>query len=172
MSRTFLSSLLILPGTAAVLIPALLVWAFGGPGERLEPHWLHAASIAAGGAAGLAGAALAVWTFRLFMSADPKGTIAPWRPINRLVVKGPYRHVRNPMISGVLLILIGEALMLRSLPVLAWAGVFYAANTLWFALWEEPDLHRRFGADYAAYSSAVRRWLPRVRPYRATPRSH
>jgi protein-S-isoprenylcysteine O-methyltransferase Ste14 len=47
-----------------------------------------------------------------------EGTLAPWDPPRRLVVRGPYRHVRNPMISGVLSILLGEAILLGSVPLL------------------------------------------------------
>src|SRR5215212_7447030 len=51
-----------------------------------------------------------------------KGTLAPWSPTKRLVIKGLYRYVRNPMILGVLIILIGEALSLSSRNILIWAG--------------------------------------------------
>jgi protein-S-isoprenylcysteine O-methyltransferase Ste14 len=56
------------------------------------------------------------------------GTLARWDPPRRLVIRGPYRHVRNPMISGVLSILMGEALLLGSVPLLVWFLVFFALN--------------------------------------------
>jgi protein-S-isoprenylcysteine O-methyltransferase Ste14 len=80
-------------------------------------------------------------------------------------VRGPYRHVRNPMISGVFAVLLGEAALLGSLPLLAWAAAFAAANTIWMPLVEEPGLVRRFGADYEAYRANVPRWVPRLRPW-------
>src|SRR6185369_3815194 len=58
-----------------------------------------------------------------------RGTLAPWSPTKKLVIKGFYRYVRNPMILGVLIVLIGEALAFRSLNILIWAGSFFIINT-------------------------------------------
>ena len=69
----------------------------------------------------------------------------------RLVVRGPYRRVRNPMISGVLGVLLGEAALFGSLAVLAWSAFVFALNAVYFLLVEEPGLRERFGADYEAY---------------------
>ena len=55
------------------------------------------------------GFALPVWTVKLFVTVG-QGTLAPWDPTSKLVVRGPYSHVRNPMITGVACILAGEAL--------------------------------------------------------------
>jgi Phospholipid methyltransferase len=66
-------------------------------------------------------------TIRLFARAG-QGTLAPWDPTRRLVIQGPYRYLRNPMISGVLAVLIGEAVLLGSPPLAAWFAVFLAAN--------------------------------------------
>jgi protein-S-isoprenylcysteine O-methyltransferase Ste14 len=65
------------------------------------------------------------------------------------------------MISGVLLVLIGEAVVLGSPPLLAWFLLFFAANALWMPLVEEPALERRFGEDYLRYKHLVPRWIPR-----------
>jgi protein-S-isoprenylcysteine O-methyltransferase Ste14 len=54
-----------------------------------------------------AGLALWLWTLRLFIRIG-EGTLAPWDPTRRLVVEGPYRRVRNPMITAVLAVLLGE----------------------------------------------------------------
>jgi protein-S-isoprenylcysteine O-methyltransferase Ste14 len=103
-------------------------------------------------------------TISLFASAG-EGTLAPWDPTQRLVVRGPYRHVRNPMISGVLSILLGEAALLGSIPLLAWFAAFFAANAIYMPLVEERALERRFGDDYATYKRNVPRWIPRRRPW-------
>ena len=100
------------------------------------------------------------WTVALFAGIG-QGTLAPWDPTSRLVVRGPYRHVRNPMISGVLCVLLGEAALFGSLAVLAWSGVVFALNAVYFVLVEEPGLRERFGAEYDAYAAHVPRWLPR-----------
>jgi protein-S-isoprenylcysteine O-methyltransferase Ste14 len=110
------------------------------------------------------GLLLVVRTVALFATVG-QGTLAPWDPTSRLVVRGPYRHVRNPMISGVLCILAGEAMLLGSLPLLIWFGIVLGVNAVWMPLVEEPGLRRRFGPEYDTYRAHVPRWLPRPRPW-------
>src|SRR5262249_44443651 len=98
-------------------------------------------------------------------ATDGEGTLAPWDPPRRFVVRGPYRFVRNPMISGVILLLFGEALVLMSAPHTVWAASFLVLNLVWIPIVEEPQLERRFGAPYAEYRRHVRRFIPRVRPW-------
>jgi protein-S-isoprenylcysteine O-methyltransferase Ste14 len=103
------------------------------------------------------------WCVSLFGRVG-RGTLAPWDPTRNLVVAGPYRYVRNPMISGVVAMLLGEALLGESLAVGLWACVFIFVNHLYFVWSEEPGLEKRFGASYRAYKAAVPRWIPRLRP--------
>ena len=112
----------------------------------------------------LAGLALFIRTVYLFGTIG-KGTLAPWSPTQRLVVKGPYKYCRNPMITGVLSILLGESLFLNSINILIWVGIFFIVNTIYFILMEEPDLHERFGDDYVEYKKQVPRWIPKFKPY-------
>ncbi len=93
------------------------------------------------------------------------GTLAPWDPPRRLVVRGPYRYVRNPMISGVGLLLLGEAAALLSRAHLTWALLFLGVNALQIPLVEEPALRKRFGEAYREYCRHVPRLVPRVRPW-------
>jgi protein-S-isoprenylcysteine O-methyltransferase Ste14 len=144
----------LLPGTVAVVIPALIVWL---EGARFEPG-----TAALGGVLIGIGLALVVWTVTLFAKVG-RGTLAPWEPTSRLVVRGPYRYVRNPMITGVGAILAGQALLLRSWGIAVELAVFGLVNAIYFPLVEEPALLRRFGAEYEEYCSRVPRWLPRVR---------
>src|SRR6267143_5255916 len=85
----------------------------------------------------LIGLSLFVSSLRRFAS-DGKGTLAPWDPPRHLVVLGPYRFVRNPMISGVIFVLFGEALMLVSQTHISWAVTFLAVNAIYIPLLEEP----------------------------------
>jgi protein-S-isoprenylcysteine O-methyltransferase Ste14 len=94
-----------------------------------------------------------------------EGTLAPWDPPRRLVVRGPYRHMRHPMISGVACILAGEAALLGSPPLAVWSGAFLALNAIYLPLVEEPRLVRRFGEDYERYRAHVPRWFPRLKPW-------
>ena len=98
-------------------------------------------------------------------AGEGEGTLAPWDPPRRLVVRGPYRFVRNPMISGVIFLLFGEALVLASWPHAAWALAFLALNAVYIPLVEEPQLERRFGDAYREYRANVRRFLPRLRAW-------
>jgi len=94
-----------------------------------------------------------------------KGTLAPWSPKQKLVVAGPYRYCRNPMITGVLCILSAEALFFHSADLLIWMGSFFVFNTLHFVIWEEPDLEEKFGNDYRVYKKHVPRWISRIKPF-------
>jgi protein-S-isoprenylcysteine O-methyltransferase Ste14 len=108
-----------------------------------------------------------VWTVRLFARIG-RGTLAPWDPTQRLVVAGPYAHVRNPMITGVLALLLGEALIFGSVAIAIWAAVFAVTNHAFFLAYEEPAVERRFGEDYRRYKENVPRWIPRRAPWRST----
>ena len=155
----------LLPGMVAVVIPALIVWST----EEINVGWglppvLTALPVLLGAALVAIGLLLIARTVALF-AAEGGGTLAPWDPTSRLVVRGPYRHVRNPMISGVLCLLLGEAALLGAVPLLAWFGGVFAVNAVYLPLVEEPGLVRRFGADYESYRNQVPRWVPRLRPW-------
>ena len=160
-----LRAILLLPVNAAIVIPAAILWATGEGGSArylavpADLRFWPAALLVA------AGLVLAVWAVRLFATKG-EGTPAPWEPPRRLVMVGPYRHVRNPMIASMIAILLGEALFLASLPLLAWAGVFILANLLYIPLFEEPRLEHRFGEDYRRYRRHVPRWVPRLSAWR------
>jgi protein-S-isoprenylcysteine O-methyltransferase Ste14 len=151
-----LRAVLLLPAMVTIALPAVIVWRSG---TKIEPlsALLGALLIAVG-------FALVVWTVKLFATVG-EGTLAPWDATTKLVVRGPYRHLRNPMISGVACILGGEAALFSSWPLLVLLGTFLAVNTIYFPLVEEPGLKRRFGEEYDVYRANVPRWLPRLRPW-------
>ena len=91
-----------------------------------------------------------------------KGTLAPWAPPDHLVIDGPYAHVRNPMISSVNIILLCTGLILKNENILMWQLIFFAVNSIYFVLQEEPGLKERFGAEYQEYKENVGRWIPRI----------
>jgi protein-S-isoprenylcysteine O-methyltransferase Ste14 len=112
-----------------------------------------------GGLITVGGGALAVWCILSFVVIG-RGTPAPFDPPRRLVVRGPYRYVRNPMYLGAGLALAGAALFYQSSAILAYAGVFLVLLHLFVVGYEEPTLRRTFGQDYEAYCRQVRRWWP------------
>jgi protein-S-isoprenylcysteine O-methyltransferase Ste14 len=102
-------------------------------------------------------------------ATEGEGTLAPWDPPRHLVVRGPYRYVRNPMISGVLFVLLGEAAVLLSRSHLMWALLFLGLNAVYIPLLEEPLLALRFGDAYREYCRHVPRLVPRWRPWEPGP---
>jgi protein-S-isoprenylcysteine O-methyltransferase Ste14 len=108
---------------------------------------------------GSAGAVVALWCVGAFAWIG-KGTPAPFDPPRRLVVRGPYRFVRNPMYIGAGTALAGAALFYKSIPLLVYVVIFALITHLFVTLYEEPALRRTFGQEYEAYCHRVRRWLP------------
>jgi protein-S-isoprenylcysteine O-methyltransferase Ste14 len=152
-----LMSILVFPVTMTLLIPALIMAstrpAAGSP-------WL----VSVGGLLIAVGLGLMVWTVTLFDRVG-KGTLGVGavmgEPVH-LVVRGPYRHVRNPMITGVLCILLGEAAVTLSGGLLGWFAIFLTFQLIAIRFWEEPHLVKRFGSEYVDYRRNVPRWIPRI----------
>ncbi len=111
-------------------------------------------------AAGVVWLAVCVWQF----AREGRGTLIPLDAPTVLVVRGPYRYVRNPMYLGVSVILLGETLAAWSSAMLAyWAGYFMLVN-LFVVGYEERRLRAKFGESYRRYTRTVGRWLPRLHP--------
>jgi protein-S-isoprenylcysteine O-methyltransferase Ste14 len=158
-----LVAIALLPFTVAVLIPLWLARRNGTPllvGSSLAQIALQAAGLALLSI----GLLLFASSLRRFVT-EGRGTLAPWDSPRQLVIRGPYRYVRNPMISGVVLVLFGEALVLLSRPHLQWALIFLGINAVYIPLAEEPLLAQRFGDSYQEYCRHVPRLLPRWRPW-------
>jgi protein-S-isoprenylcysteine O-methyltransferase Ste14 len=158
-----LMSVLLFPVTVTLVVPALIMI----PAEGWAPR------LGAAPAVGLitvgclliaAGVALMIWTNVLFDRVG-EGTLGlgnvMGEPVH-LVVRGPYRHVRNPMITGVLCILLGEAAITASGPLLLWFAIFLTFQATAIRFWEEPHLTDRYGSEYVEYRRNVPRWIPRV----------
>ena len=106
------------------------------------------------------GTAIALWCVFTFVFIG-KGTPAPFDPPRKLVIRGPYRFVRNPMYIGAGITLTGAALFYQSLSIFIYTGAFFLVTHLFVVLYEEPTLRRTFGDEYEAYFRRVSRWLPR-----------
>ena len=165
MNWGLVKTIIVLPGTVLIFIPGAILLATQD--SKFAPElasptqvWFWVASLAA-----IIGLALSAWTVTLFMKFG-QGTPAPWDPPKRLVIQGPYRYVRNPMITGALLMLLAEAILFRSLPIAIWMTVFFIGNAIYFPLIEENVLEKRFGDEYREYKSHVPRWIPQLRAWK------
>jgi protein-S-isoprenylcysteine O-methyltransferase Ste14 len=152
---------IVVPGLGGVWVPW---WILTRHGRSATPAAWEAVLVIA------AGAALYVWCVWSF-AAVGGGTPGPWDPPSRVVAAGPYRWVRNPIYLAALLIVLGEAWLFLSLPLLAYAGAVAAFFHLLVTGYEEPGLRRRFGRTYLEYQRTVPRWIPRrPRPVRGPAR--
>ena len=142
------------PGTVVGLIPWLITrW------EISSPPW----QIAVGAAliiAGLIPLALAFVEF-----AKARGTPMPLAPTEHLVVTGFNRYVRNPMYVGLLVAILGQALLFGSVGLIIYAAVVWIATASFVRWYEEPTLSRRYGSDYETYRRNVPAWIPRLQPW-------
>ena len=144
---------LVMPGTIGVYLPLSIVW---------DRRLVSGPALAAGCMLLVVGAlvyAWCVWDFATF----GRGTPAPIDAPKRLVVRGLYRHVRNPMYLGVLAVILGWAVLFGSRALVLYALTVGTGFHLFVIGFEEPRLRALFGGDYEAYCARVGRWLPRAR---------
>jgi protein-S-isoprenylcysteine O-methyltransferase Ste14 len=145
----------IVPGTVAGYLPYSMLQRRG--------LWLMpeiGAAQALGALLILLGAAGLLWCGWHF-AVTGLGTPAPFDPPRRLVARGPYRYVRNPMYVTVATALIGESLFFETWLLAGYLAFFWLTIHLFVLLYEEPTLRGKFGESYEEYLRAVPRWIPR-----------
>lgn len=153
----FLKNLLftvVVPGFVAGWVP--LHWFERHPRWPEQWQWQHWAG-AAVLAVGLAIYLHCVWLF----ATRGHGTPAPIDPPKKLVQRGLYRWMRNPMYVGVLTIVAGEAVFFWSIHISVYLFCLGCCFHIWVLLYEEPALDYSFGAMYTDYRREVPRWWPR-----------
>jgi protein-S-isoprenylcysteine O-methyltransferase Ste14 len=149
--RTLLFAIWV-PGTVLVLLPLALV------ASSLGPHFDFGPASYSGLVPLLAGLSVLVACFIDFVRQG-RGTPAPYDPPRQLVITGLYRYVRNPQYVGVVLVVVGEALLSGAAVLFGYAAFLAVAHHLVVRYYEEPTLSRLFGEPYARYQEAVPRWL-------------
>ena len=103
------------------------------------------------------GAAIMLWAAGLFRRAGTD--VKPWRTTTALVTDGPFRWTRNPMYLGMTLVYVALALGFDSLgAALLLIPVLLIIRSQVIGR-EERYLEAKFGDEYRAYKSQVRRWL-------------
>lgn len=146
----------IVPGTVAVYVPLLLA---SSAGRNAAEPWDAAQCLAT--APLLLGAAIYFWCLWNFAFYG-RGTPAPIDAPKHLVVRGPYRYVRNPMYAGVFLVMAGWALFFQSPTILIYGVCVAVGFHLFIVFYEEPTLRKKFGESYTCYCEQAGRWLPKI----------
>ena len=157
MKGAWLKAILLLPFNVTVIIPILLLW-------YTDYQWCIPAKsqIILGVILFCGGLGLFIKTTLLFHKVG-QGTLSPLAPPKRLIIQGPYKIIRNPMLLGILFILLSEALLFSSCCIFIYTLIFFLINCIYFKTVEEKMLIKRFGQDYIAYRNSVPMWLPNFR---------
>ena len=147
--------IILVPGTAAILVPYVLLNSFGDYLLIKIGIFRYLGVILF-----LLGVPILLWCIWDFTFSG-KGTPAPIDPPKVLVVRGLYQHVRNPMYVGVVFILSGKTIFFASLILFGYTLFIFLCFHIFVIGYEEPTLRNTFGSAYDAYCESVPRWLPR-----------
>jgi protein-S-isoprenylcysteine O-methyltransferase Ste14 len=106
-----------------------------------------------------------VTAWSAFHFVKVKGTPVPFNPPPVVVKSGPYRYARNPMLTGVFLLLFGIGFTFNSVSLV----FFFTPLFIIFNVWElknieEPELIKRLGKEYIEYKNQTPMFLPRFKP--------
>lgn len=103
---------------------------------------------------------LMLWSILYFVKV--KGTPVPFNPPPKLVTTGPYAYVRNPMLTGVFILLFGLGILFNSISlVFIFTPLFILLNVLELKAIEEPELEKRLGKEYLEYKKRTPMFIPR-----------
>ena len=141
---------LLVPGTVAVYVPLRLAQGRSSVVGLMLVLALLLLTV---------GVAIYVWCVWDFATLG-RGTPAPIDAPTRLVVRGLYRYMRNPMYVGVLTVILGLTVLYHAAMVFLYAICVSVFIHLFIVLYEEPHLARLFGAEYREYCAFVGRWFP------------
>jgi protein-S-isoprenylcysteine O-methyltransferase Ste14 len=154
----------IVPFNILLVCPVLILW--GAHGLKLGNPWgISFYPLSAGIGATII--ALGVWgiirsVIDLTHEGD-EGTPLPWDPPTKFRSSGIYGVTRNPMVGCVSFVSLGEALLLGSIALFCWYGLFVTVNLVYIPIIEEPELEKRYGKAYLEYKKRVPRWIPGTR---------
>jgi protein-S-isoprenylcysteine O-methyltransferase Ste14 len=141
-------------------IPAFVWWL--GKAHMREPVLPILSASLCSGTAFIIGIPWVVWAVA-WQLVKGKGTPVPVVPTKHFLQNGPYRSVRNPMMLGFFLYLLGWALYWNRWGSLIAAVSIELLLCLEIKFIEEPELTRRFGDAYRAYKKETPFIIPRIR---------
>lgn len=153
-ARHLILATLLFPLPIIIIIPLVLISKFGIniPDTLFWGFWVAKVLIPLG-------ISISGYAVTLFF-IEGEGSPAPWCPPTKFMVTGPYRYMRNPMATGIILTLIAISSMILSAPIAIWTAIVFVTYTVYYIFIEEPGLQTRFGDQYTQYKANVNRWLP------------
>jgi len=105
-----------------------------------------------------------LWTWSAWIFLKTKGTPVPINPPPKLVTDGPYAYSRNPMMTGVFMMLAGIGILFESVSLtFIITPLIIIISILEFKYIEEPELEKRFGKEYTAYKKRTPIIIPKIR---------
>ena len=105
---------------------------------------------------------IAVTGWSVFHFVKVKGTPVPFNPPPKLVKTGPYRYARNPMLTGVFILLLGIGFAVDSFSLVFFFTPLFVLINVWeLKRIEEPELIKRLGNDYIEYKNQTPMFIPR-----------
>ena len=103
-----------------------------------------------------------LWSIYHFVKV--MGTPVPFNPPPKLVTTGPYSYARNPMLTGVFILLFGFGILFGSISLIfIFTPLFILFNVLELRTIEEPELEKRLGKDYLEYKKSVPMFIPKLK---------
>jgi len=147
-----LAFMVLVPGTVAIVVPSIIVKS-AVPVAMLQSSFPYNLGLLPA----MAGLSICLWCFWDFINKG-NGTPSPLDPPKQLVVAGLYRFVRNPMYIGIILIILGEAILYTSFLLMLYSAILLVIFHIRVVYHEEPKLRVEFGENYANYLVSVPRW--------------
>jgi protein-S-isoprenylcysteine O-methyltransferase Ste14 len=164
-TKPLVKAFMIAPLNIMIVIPAILCWV-SMKWELLQPfHFKYSPVSEVAGLICLAfGFYIVCRSVADLTSKGEDGTPAPWHPPTKLCVTGIYSWTRNPLITGVAFVLLGEAILCGTTLNFGWFLFWAGSFAVMTPLMEEPELEEKFGAAWLKYKKSVPRWLPGAAP--------
>ena len=123
----------------------------------VESVWLSGPATFAGYPLILLGIFVAAWSVYLFRRHETN--IIPYKDPEHIVITGPFRFSRHPMYLGMLLVLVGAAMLYGTVLSLVFPLAYFIVANWWYIPFEEGKMADVFGEAFTAYKARVRRWL-------------
>ncbi len=154
--KSFVSSLIYrIPLIIGGIILGGFHWAYP-MNLRLLPHTIVTAW--AGATICMAGLGFTIWA-RTILGRNWSSEVR-FKQGHELVTTGPYRFVRHPIYTGVLLMCLGPAIQIGQLH--CWLGTVVIGIGLWIKLKQEEQIMLQHFAEYEDYRKRVKALVPFV----------